>query len=333
MTIHGLTTAMPYTPGQAFQVAAVQISAAFLDRDATIERACQAITDAASRGARLVVFPEAFVPGYPMWVWHLAAGQTKELRALYAELLDQSVSIPSDAVTRLCDAARAAGTYVAIGINERNTEASGTSLYNSLLFIGDDGRILGVHRKLVPTAGERLVHAQGDGASLVAYDTSRGRLGGLICWENYMPLARQALYNCGVHLYVAPTWDRGEPWLSTLRHVAKEGRVYVIGCCSAMRPEDLPDRLGFKASIPVSPSGWINPGDSMIVDPDGKVIAGPLHEHQDMLFAEVDPQKITGPRWQLDVAGHYARPDVLELVRHGRVLDASPPRSEPNELP
>jgi len=266
---------------------------------------------------RLVVFPEAFVPGYPLWVWSIAAGQTQELRALYAELLDQAVTIPSPAVDRLCDAARAANVHVAIGINERNAEASGSSLYNALLFIGADGGILGVHRKLVPTAGERLVHAQGDGASLTTYDTSLGRLAGLICWENYMPLARQALYDRGVHLYVAPTWDRGEPWLSTLRHIAKEGRVYVIGCCSAVRPDDLPDRFAFKAAVSVSATGWINPGDSAIVDPDGKVIAGPLHEEQGMLLAEVDPERIVGPRWQLDVAGHYARPDVLGLIRRG----------------
>ena len=134
-----------------------------------------------------------------------------------------------------------------------------------------------------------------------------------------MPLARQALYDAGVHLYVAPTWDRGEPWLSTLRHIAKEGRVYVIGCCSAMRI-DGSSRTASRSrrSVSVSADGWINPGDSVIVDPDGKVLAGPLHERQEMLLAEVDPQRIVGPRWQLDVAGHYARPDVLALERRGR---------------
>jgi len=308
----------PYTPSQPFLVAAVQISPAFLDREATIGRACDAIAEAATRGARLVVFPEAFVPGYPLWVWSIAAGRTQDLRALYAELLDQSLTVPSPDVDRLCEAARSTGTYVAIGVNERNTEASGTSLFNSLLFIGADGAILGVHRKLVPTAGERLVHAQGDGSTLTTYDTPLGRLGGLVCWENYMPLARQALYDGGVHLYVAPTWDRGEPWLSTLRHIAKEGRVYVIGCCSAMRADDLPDRFSFKSAVSVSADGWINPGDSAIVDPDGKVLAGPLHERQEILLAEVDPQRIVGPRWQLDVAGHYARLDVLALERRGR---------------
>src|SRR5438270_1105631 len=154
---------MPYVPKQPFLVAAVQISPVFLDRDATIDRACDAIADAASRGVRCAVFPEAFVPGYPLWIWSLAAGQTQELRALYAELLDQAVTIPSAAVTRLCEAARAAHMFVAIGVNERNAEASGTSLYNSMLFIGDEGELLGVHRKLIPTAGERLVHAQGQG--------------------------------------------------------------------------------------------------------------------------------------------------------------------------
>src|SRR5512140_3036861 len=137
---------MPYTPGQPFLVAAVQMSPAFLDREATVDRACEAIDAAAARGARLVVFPEAFVPGYPVWVWSIAAGQTQPLRALYAELLDQSVAIGDAAVTRLCEAARAAGVYVTIGINERNVEASGTSLYSSLLFISADGQVMGVHR-------------------------------------------------------------------------------------------------------------------------------------------------------------------------------------------
>ncbi|HEX4682309.1 MAG TPA: nitrilase-related carbon-nitrogen hydrolase, partial [Gemmatimonadaceae bacterium] len=219
---------MTYAPPQPFRVAAVQHAPVFLDRDATIDRACDCIGQAAAEAARLVAFPEAFVPGYPLWVWSIASGQTQALRALYAELVDQAVTIDSPAVEKLRDAARAARVCVAIGINERNTERSGTSLYNSLLFIGADGAVLGVHRKLVPTAGERLVHASGDGSTLRAHDTPIGRIGGLICWENYMPLARQALYDDAVHLYVAPTWDRGEPWISSVRHIAKEGRVYVI---------------------------------------------------------------------------------------------------------
>jgi nitrilase len=309
---------MTYSTPASFAIAAAQLSPVFLDREATIDRACAAIAEAGRSGARLVVFPEAYVPGYPLWIWTIAAGQTHALRALYAELLDQSVTIGDEATRRLCDAAREHAVFVTIGINERNAEASGTSLYNSLLFIGADGSVLGVHRKLIPTTGERLIHAQGDGSTLAVYPTPIGRLGGLICWENYMPLARQALYAQGMQLYVAPTWDRGEPWLSTLRHVAKEGRAYVIGCCSAMRADDIPDRLAFKAELKIPDDGWLNPGDSVIVDPDGKVIAGPLHGSAGLLLAEIDPEKMTGPRWQLDVAGHYARGDVFEFAVRSR---------------
>jgi nitrilase len=259
-------------PG-SFRVAAVQASPVFLNHDATVEKACALIAEAAAAGAKLVVFPEAFVPAYPLWVWWIPAGRTHEMRELYSEFLANSVVVPGPATERIGAAARAAGAHVVIGINERNVEASGASVYNTILFFGSDGNLLGKHRKLVPTAGERLVHAQGDGSTLGVYDTPLGRLGGLICWENYMPLARCALYSWGVELYVAPTWDRGEPWLSTLRHIAKEGRCYVIGCCIAMRKSDIPDRLAFKAKYLDSVPEWINAGDSAIVDPDGKMIA------------------------------------------------------------
>ena len=296
-----------------FLVAAVQAAPVFLDRAATVEKACALIAEAGARGARLVAFPEGFIPAYPLWAWHIPAGETHALRELYAELLDQAVALHSEATGRLCAAAREAGVHVAVGINERNTEASGTTLYNSLLWIAADGRILGCHRKLVPTAGERLVHGQGDGSTLEAYDLPIGCLGGLICWENYMPLARFALYAWGVQIYVAPTWDRGEPWLSTLRHIAKEGRAYVLGCCSAMRRDDVPDRYAFKEKY-LPPGEWINPGDSAIVDPDGKFLVEPVRHREEILYAEVDPRRLRGPRWQLDVAGHYGRPDVFELT-------------------
>jgi nitrilase len=184
------------------------------------------------------------------------------------------------------------------------------------LYISNDGTILGCHRKLVPTAGERLVYAQGDGSTLAVYTTPFGRLGGLICWENYMPLARYSMYAWGVEIYVAPTWDRGEPWLSTVRHIAKEGRVYIISCCSAMRRADIPERLLQIAPQLAGSGEWVNPGDSLIVDPDGKVLAGPVHERTEIVYAELDPAKLRGPRFQLDVAGHYGRPDVFELTVH-----------------
>jgi len=303
---------------EPFQVAAVQDSPVFLDREASVDKACQRIAEAGANGARLVVFPEGFLPAYPFWAWHIAAGDTQALRPLYAELLDQAITVPSPATDRLGAAARAAGTSVAIGINERNARDSGATLYNSLLWIANDGRIVACHRKLVPTGGERLVHAPGDGSTLAVHDLPCGRAGGLICWENYMPLARYTLYALGIQIYVAPTWDRGEPWISTLRHIAKEGRVYVLGCCSAMRKDDVPDRLAFKAKYLAGGDDWINPGDSAIVDPDGKFVAGPLRHEQTILYAEVDPRQFLGPRGQLDVAGHYGRPDVFELTVHRR---------------
>jgi nitrilase len=296
-----------------FLVAAAQAAPVFLDRAATVDKACSLIAEAGARGARLIAFPEGFIPAYPFWVWFIPAGNTHALRELYSELLDQAVTVPSDATDRLCAAAREAGINVAVGINERNAEASGSTLYNSLLYIGAEGRILGCHRKLVPTAGERLVHGQGDGSSLAAYDTDIGRVGGLICWENYMPLARYAMYAWGVQIYIAPTWDRGEPWISTLRHIAKEGRVYVLGCCSAMRRSDVPDRYTFKEKF-LSDAEWINPGDSTIIDPDGKFLVEPVKNREEILYAEIDPKQLRGPRWQLDVAGHYGRPDVFELT-------------------
>jgi nitrilase len=295
-----------------FKVAAVQASPVLLDLDATLDKSAKLIGEAAGNNARLVVFPEAFLPGYPLWCWRIAAGETKVLRKLYAELLTNSITIPSDAVTRLCDIAREHRIAVVMGINECNAEASRTTLYNSLLYIGADGSILGRHRKLVPTGGERLIYGQGDGSTLNVFDLDFGRLGGLVCWENYMPLARYTMYAAGVQIYVAPTWDNGEPWLSTLRHIAKEGRVWVIGCCTAIRKSDLPERLGLQKFY--GDGDWINPGDSMIVDPDGKIAVGPVREQEMILYAEIDPVTLTGPRSQLDVAGHYARPDVFTLT-------------------
>jgi nitrilase len=298
-----------------FRLAAAQASPVFLDRARTVDKACEWIARAGREGARLVVFPEGFVPGYPLWVWFIPPGRTAELRALHAELVEQAVEVGGPEVRRLGEAAAAAGVAVAIGVNERNVEASGTTLYNSLLLLDADGRLRGCHRKLVPTVGERLVHGTGGGETLVVHDLGFARVGGLVCWENYMPLARYALYAQGVEVWLAPTWDRGEPWLSTLRHIAKEGRVHVVAACSPLRRDEVPDRLPFKSAW--LPAGeWLNPGDSAIVDPDGKLLAGPLREREDLLVAEVDPRTVTGSRFQLDVAGHYARPDVFELRVH-----------------
>lgn len=293
-------------------MAAAQVAPVFLDLAASVRKACGVMHEAADGGARLVVFPEAFLPAYPFWTWFVPAGDSHTLRALYAELLENAVAIPSESTDQLCEAARAASIHVAIGVNEVNTESSGTSLYNAILYIGADGRILGKHRKLIPTGGERLVHARGDGSTLDVHDTPIGRLGGLICWENYMPLARYAVQAAGVELYVAPTWDRGEPWISTLRHIAKESRAYVIGTGSALHRDHIPDRYAFKALLPRD-LDWINPGDSAIIDPDGKFVVEPVRGREAILYGEVNLTSLRGSRSQLDVAGHYSRPDLFEL--------------------
>jgi len=303
---------MPTTK-RNFVIAAVQAAPVFLDREATLDKACGLIEEAGRNRASLVVFPESFIPAYPDWVWAIPAGETTILNDLYAQLLANAVEIPGAATQRLSRAAKKAKVYVVMGLTERNTEASGGSLYNSLLYIDPQGQILGKHRKLVPTGGERLVWAQGDGSTLQVYDTPLGKLGGLICWENYMPLARYALYAWGVQIYIAATWDRGEPWLSTLRHIAKESRAYVIGCCMPLRLSDIPDRYAFKARYDAS-NDWINVGDSAIVSPLGDFIAGPVRLKEELLYAELDPRQMAGQKWMLDVAGHYARPDVFKLT-------------------
>jgi nitrilase len=277
----------------------------------------------------LAVFPEAFIPGYPLWVWFIPSVQTHVLRKLSAELHANSVSIPGPEVTRIAEAAADCGITVAIGVNEINTEASSSTLYNTLLYFGSDGRILGKHRKMIPTAGERLVWGQSPEGDLKVFETSVGRVGGLICWENYMPLARYALLAQGEQIHVAPTWDRGEPWTSSMRHIAKEGRCVVVGVCQALHKDDIPDRLEFKRTFLSDVTGWINPGLSVIVDPDGKVVAGPLEAEAGILYAEIQSHQLIGPRWQLDVAGHYSRPDIFQLrmIRGSRlqldVRDAS----------
>jgi len=302
------------TPNTTFRIAAVQAAPIFLNREATVEKACTLISEAGSQEARLIVFPESFIPAYPDWVWAVPPGREKILNQLYAELLAQAVEIPSAATERLGQAAKRARAYVAMGVTERDTEGSGASLYNTLVYFDPEGNVLGKHRKLVPTGGERLVWAQGDGSTLQVYDTPFGKVGGLICWENYMPLARYTMYAWGTQIYIAATWDRGEPWLSTLRHIAKEGRLYVVGCCIAMRLDDIPDKFELKQKFYSPEREWINVGDSAIVNPEGDFISGPVRMKEEILIAEVDPQQMRGPKWILDVAGHYARPDVFELT-------------------
>ena len=298
---------------KTFRIAAVQAASVFLDLNASIEKACRLIKQAASEGAELIVFPEAFLPGYPLWVWFIPPGKTYPLRALYTKLHANSISIPGPEMNRLAQAAGEHGVTVAIGVNEKNSEASDSTLFNTLLYLGPSGEVIGKHRKMIPTAGERLVWGQAAGCDLEVFKLPFARVSGLLCWENYMPLARYALTAWGEQIHVAPTWDRGEPWTSTMRHVAKEGRCFVVSACQAFHKDNIPDSLDFKSDYLQDIAGWINPGLSLIADPDGKIVAGPLEEEEGILYADVNQDQLVGPKWQLDTAGHYARPDVFDL--------------------
>lgn len=300
-----------------FTVAIAQVAPVFLDRAATVEKACELIVDAGERGARLIVFPTAFIPGYPVWVWSTAPGEQHLLNELYAHLLANAVSIPSETTDRLCRIAQRARIHVVMGMSERDMETSGTTCYNTLLSINAQGRLLGKHRSLLLTGAERLVWAQGDGSTLQVHRLPFSTIGGLVGGEHYLPLARHALYAWGTQLYIAAATDYAEPWLSTLRHIAREGRVFVLGCGMVLRAADIPDSYPFKQRSSLTERGaWIHPGDSVIVNPNGEFIAGPVREREEVLYAEIDPRQVSGPRWMLDVSGHSARPDIFHLTIH-----------------
>lgn len=288
--------------------AAVQASPVFLDREATVAKAARLIAEAAADGARLVAFPEAFVPAYPDWVWRTRPW-TDGPADWYERLLDQAVPIPGVATHQLGKAARTAGAYVSIGINE----LAGTTLYNTQLWIGPDGDVLGAHRKLMPTGGERLVWGYGDGSTMPVLETPVGRLGGLICWENYMPLARYALYAQDMDVLVAPTWDNSDMWVPTMRHIAKEGRIHVIGVNYCLRGSDIPDTIPGRDELYGGDADWLARGNSCIVGPAGDLLAGPLEGVEGVVLAEIDLDRARAARRQFDPVGHYARPDIFQL--------------------
>jgi nitrilase len=289
-------------------VAAVQAAPVFLDLPATLDKVDALVAEAVAGGASLVVFPEAFVPTYPDWVWRTPAW-SEAASDLQQRLHENAVELPGPAADRLGDIAARHGVLLVVGVNERE----GGTLYNTIAYLSSDGELLGRHRKLVPTGGERLVWGAGDGSGLTVHDTPLGRIGGLICWENYMPLARAALYAGGVEIYLAPTWDNSSVWVPTLRHIAKEGRTFVIGVNSILRGSDVPEAVPHRAELYGGDDDWMSRGNTAIVDPFGDLLAGPLVEEAGIVFADLDLSLIDRARAQFDVVGHYARPEVFAL--------------------
>jgi nitrilase len=300
--------------GGVVRVAIVQHPPVLLDRAATLAAAITDLHTAAEAGAKLAVFPETFIPGYPAWIWRLRPGGDFDLTGeIHQRLLENSVDLAADGLKPLREAAADLHLVVVCGLHERDGEFGRSTLYNTAVTIGSDGTILNRHRKLVPTNPERMVWGQGDASGLRVTDTAVGRVGALICWENYMPLARYALYADGVEVYVASTWDDGDTWISTMRHIAAEGRCWVLGSGCALRASDVPSSFPGRDQLFPDPAEWINPGDSVVVAPGGDIVAGPLHEEFGLLMADIEPGRAAASRRTLDVTGHYSRPDVFQL--------------------
>lgn len=299
---------------EAVRVAVVQHPPVLLRREETLARGAALVAEAAGAGARLITFPETWVPGYPEWLWRLRPGQDSALTGeLHARLLENAVDPGAGHLAPIQDACREHGVTVLLGIHERDASFSRGTLYNTAVLIGPDGALLNRHRKLMPTNPERMVWGLGDASGLRVVETPAGRVGGLICWENYMPLARYAIYAQGPDFYLAPTWDAGSGWVSTMRHIALEGRCWVLGNGTAMRGHDVPTDFPHRDELFPDLEDWFNPGDSVIVSPAGRVVAGPLRAEHGILYADCDPAAAAAARRTLDVAGHYARPDVFRL--------------------
>lgn len=312
------------------KVAVVQEAPPLLDRAGALAQAAERIREEAVAGASLVVFPEAYVGGYPAWIWRLRPeDDARVLSELHRRFAAQGSLVARGDLAPLSEAARDAGVTVVIGFNEIDRPAAG-SVFNSVATIGSDGAILNVHRKLMPTGPERTVWAAGDARGLRVVETPAGRIGTLICWEAYMPLSRFALYAQGLDVLVVPTWDHDDSWLASMRHIAKEGACWVVSTATSVFRPDLPETLpavdewrGDRA--------WLCRGEAVVVRPFGKVAAGPLEPERPVLHAEIDHSSTVKARRLLDVAGHYSRPDVFHLSVDRSVreqVDFGPRRSD-----
>ncbi|MFD0979888.1 carbon-nitrogen hydrolase family protein [Tropicimonas aquimaris] len=296
------------------KIAVVQYPPVYLDKARSIERAVEIVAEAAGQGCGLVVFPETWLPGYPTFVWRLSPGAgMQKTDELFALTQANSIDLSKDDLAPIKAAAREHSVVVVLGHQELDGAVSGSTLFNSVAIIDADGAMLNNHRKLMPTNPERMVWGFGDGSTLNVVETAVGRVGALLCWENYMPLARFALYAQNIDIYCAPTWDSGATWLATMQHIAREGGCWVVGCASAIKASDVPEAVPFRDELFPNPDEWVNPGDAVIYKPFGGVLAGPMHKEQGLLVAEIDVAEARASRRKFDVCGHYARPDVFTL--------------------
>jgi nitrilase len=299
----------------AVRVAVVQAASVIMDREATTQKAVSLTLEAAEKGANLVVFPEAFIPAYPRGLTFgtTVGSRSPEGRQDWLRYWENSVPVPGETTEVLGDAARKAGVYLIMGVIERDNEFSGGTLYCSVLFFGPDGTLLGKHRKLKPTASERIIWGEGDGSTLPVFDTPYGKIGALICWENYMPLARAAMYAKGVQIYIAPTADARDVWQSTIRHIALEGRCFVLSSNQYVTKDMYPTDLACYHELESSPYE-MSKGGSAIVGPLGEYLVEPVYGREEILIADLDLRLIAYSQFDFDVVGHYARPDVFQLL-------------------
>jgi nitrilase len=302
------------------KVAVIQKPPVLLDRDKTIESALASIDEAAREGATLLIFPEAYIPGYPMWIWRLKpGGDMAPSSEIHARLRQNALDLSGNDLRPLQEAAAKHGVTIVMGLHEIDKRFSGTTLFNAVVVIGPDGAFLNRHRKLMPTNPERMIWGMGDATGLKVVDTPAGRLGCLICWESYMPLARYALYAQNIEIFVNPTWDYGETCQTTLRHIAKEAGCWVIGTATALQGSDIPGDFPDRDRL-FEPGEWINDGDAVVIKPTGAIAAGPLKREKGILYADIDVEAARRARRSLDVCGHYARPDVFSFSVNRKAL-------------
>jgi predicted amidohydrolase len=304
------------------KIAAIQSGPVYLDLARSVEKAQDLIAEAAKLSAKLVAFPETWLPGYPAWLdcsRDVALWDHEPTKKVYARLMENSVAVPGPVTDALGAAAREHQIVLNIGVHERVGEGAGRgTLYNTMLTFGSDGALANHHRKIMPTYTERLVWGMGDGSGLRAVNTEAGRVGGLICWEHWMPLARHALHLSGEDIHIAAWPQVKEMNLVASRHYAFEGRCFVVGVGAVMRARELPDELEPMESLRQNPDEFVLRGGSAIIAPDGSVLAGPVYDEEAILSAELDFARIREESLALDVTGHYSRPDIFEVKLKGR---------------